>query len=308
MRVAFFGTSEFAVPALRTLAESGTDLAGAVTTRERPKGRGLTLQPSPVKAAALQLGIPVLEPENPNDREFVLQLGELRPEVIVLAAYRFILKPELLAVPTRGCLNIHPSLLPRYRGAAPVQRAIMAGETRTGVSVFLMNEKLDQGDVILQESVEIDANETGGELTLRLAELGARLVIDGLRRLESGSYQRAPQTSDPGSYAAKISKDERWIDWRLPAGTLHNLVRALAPMPAACTMLRGKRLEIIKSELMPDLQGDPGEVTVSGRQVLCAAGAGGIQLLQVKPEGGKLMSGSDLINGKRAASGDRLGE
>jgi methionyl-tRNA formyltransferase len=308
VRVAFFGTSEFAVPALRALAESGTELVAAVTPREEPKGRGLTLQPSPVKAAALQLGVPVLEPENPNDPEFIRRLGELRPEVIVLAAYRFILKPELLAVPTRGCLNIHPSLLPRYRGAAPIQRAIMAGETRTGVSIFLMNEKLDQGDVILQEPVDIGVNETGGELTLRLAELGARLVIDGLRRFESGGYQRVPQTADPDSYAAKIGKEERRIDWRLSAGTLHNLIRALAPVPAAYTMLRGKRLEVLKSGVMPDLHGAPGEVTVSGRQVICAAGTGGIQLLQVKPEGSKLMSGSDLINGKRVASGDRLGE
>jgi methionyl-tRNA formyltransferase len=307
MRVVFFGTSEFAVPALTALHAAGFPIAAAVTTQEKPKGRGLTLQPSPVKVAAEQLGIAVLEPENPNTPEFVAQLRGLRADVVVLAAYRFILKPELLAFPPRGCVNIHPSLLPMYRGAAPIPRALMAGEKTTGVSIFLMNEKIDQGDVILQESVDIGIDEAGGELSRRLAETGARLAIEGLRRIESGDMTRIAQ-SGPGSYAPKIAKEERVIDWRQPARRVHNLVRALSPSPAAYTLLRGKRLEILASELAPDQTGAPGEVAIAGRQVLCAAQDGSIRLLRVKPEGGKLMTGIDLVNGKRIAAGDRLGE
>lgn len=307
MRIVFFGTSEFGVPALTALHAAGLPLAAAVTTREKPKGRGLTLQPSPVKVAALKLGIAVLEPENPNTPEFIAELRELKADVIVLAAYRFILKPELLAVPPGGCLNIHPSLLPMYRGAAPIQRALMTGEEATGVSIFLMNEKIDQGDVILREPLDIGPNETCGELGLRLAEVGTRLVLEGLRQLESGDYARIAQ-SGAGSYAPKIAKEERLIHWRRPARQVHNLIRALAPDPAAYTLLRGKRLEILASELVPETEGTAGEVRIVDRQVLCAAQDGSIRLLRVKPEGGKLMSGIDLVNGKRIAVGDRLGE
>lgn len=307
MRVVFFGTSEFGVPALTALSAAGFELAAAVTTPEKPRGRGLALQPSPVKAAAQQSGIAVLEPEDPNAPEFIAQLRELRADVMVLAAYRFILKPAVLTVQPRGCLNIHPSLLPNYRGAAPIQRALMAGEKTTGVSIFLMNEKIDQGDVILQQPTEVGPDETGGELSLRLAEVGARLTVEALRQLEAGDYIRIAQ-SGPGSYAAKIAKEERVIDWHQPAARVHNLVRALSPSPAAYTLLHGKRLEILASELVAEQNGTPGDVAVINRDVLCQAQGGSIRLLRVKPEGGKLMSGIDLVNGKRIAAGDHLGE
>lgn len=307
MRVVFFGTSNFGVPALTALHAAGFSLAAAVTTQGKPKGRGLALQPSPVKISAEQLGIPVLEPEDPNTPEFAARLRGLTPDVIVLAAYRFILTRELLAVPPRGCVNIHPSLLPMYRGAAPIQRALMAGEQKTGVSIFLMNERIDQGDVILQQPAEIGLNETCGELSLRLAETGARLAVEGLHQLESGDYARIAQAG-AGSYAPKIARAERVIDWRLPAVRVHNLIRALSPSPAAYTFLRGKRLEILASELAPETRGAAGEVLIAGRQVLCAAGDHAIRLLRVKPEGGKLMTGIDLVNGKRISAGDHLGE
>ncbi len=308
MRIVFFGTSEFGVPALDALREADVEITAVVTTREKPKGRGLVMQPSPVKTAAQKSGIPVLEPEDPNVPDFVDRLRELRPEAIVLAAYRFILKPELLAVPPRGCLNIHPSLLPDWRGAAPIQRALMAGETRTGVSIFLMNDKIDQGDVVLQEALDIGPNETFGELLPRLAALGSGLVVSGLDALTRGNFQRITQERGEGSYAEKVRKEERVIDWHLTAAQIHNLIRALSPSPAAYTLLRGKRLEILASELHTDRHGEPGEATIDGRQLIVAAELGCVGLVRVKPEGGKPMSGADLVNGKRIAAGEKLGE
>jgi methionyl-tRNA formyltransferase len=308
VRIVFFGTSEFGVPALNALREAGIEITAVVTTQERPKGRGLTMQPSPVKTAAQRFGTPVLEPEDPNDAVFIDRLRELRPEAIVLAAYRFILKPELLAVPPRGCLNIHPSLLPAWRGAAPVQRALMAGEKETGVSIFLMNDKIDQGDVVLQDELDIGPNETFGELLPRLAALGAQLVVSGLDALARGNYQRITQDRGEGSYAEKIRKEERVIDWHLPAAQIHNLIRALSPSPAAYTLLRGKRLEILASELHSDRHGEPGEAAFEDRRLIVAAELASVELVRVKPEGGKPMSGADLLNGKRIAAGEKLGE
>jgi methionyl-tRNA formyltransferase len=308
VRIVFFGTSEFGVPALNALREDGVEITAVVTTQEKPKGRGLTVQPSPVKTAAQKAGIPALEPEDPNRPEFVDRLRELRPDAIVLAAYRFILKPELLAVPLRGCLNIHPSLLPAWRGAAPIQRALMAGETRTGVSIFLMNERIDQGDVVLQEALDIGANETFGELLPRLAALGARLIVSGLDALARGNFQRIAQDRGQDSYAEKIRKEERVIDWHRPAAQIHNLIRALSPSPAAYTLLRGKRLEILASELHSDRHGEPGEAAFDNRRLLVAAELGCVGLVRVKPEGGKPMSGLDLVNGKRIVAGEKLGE
>jgi len=308
VRIVFFGTSEFGVPALNALREAGVDVTAVVTTQEKPKGRGLTVQPSPVKTAARETGIPVLEPENPNGPEFVDRLRELRPEAIVLAAYRFILKPEVLAVPPRGCLNIHPSLLPVWRGAAPIQRALMAGEKRTGVSIFLMNERIDQGDVVLQETLDIGPNETFGELMPRLAALGAKLVVSGLDALTRGNFQRLAQPRGEGSYAEKLRKEERVVDWHQIAAQIHNLIRALSPSPAAYTLLRSKRLEILASGLDSDRLGEPGEAAWDGRRLMVAAELGSIELVRVKPEGGKPMSGLDLVNGKRIAAGEKLGE
>jgi methionyl-tRNA formyltransferase len=305
LRVIFFGTSEFGVPALRKLREQA-DVVTVVTTKEMPRGRGLTVQASPIKTCALELGLPVLEPENPNAPESVAQLRALAPELIVLAAYRFILKSELLAISPLGCLNLHPSLLPRYRGAAPIQRALMNGETLTGVSLFLMNEKIDQGDVIMQGQVEIGLNDNAGEVSARLADLSARLLEQALPEIEKNDYSRLAQDPTQASYAAKIRKEERLIDWRLGARQIHNLVRALAPAPAAYSLLRGQRLELTATELQEDRSGQPGELTVDGRHLFCGAGQGSLVLLQVKPEGGRLMTGADLINGRRIKSGEML--
>lgn len=308
MRLVFFGTSDFGIPGLKALREAGHQVLAAVTTREKPKGRGRKLAPSPIKTAAQELAIPVLEPDSPNVPEFVAQLTELKPEFIVLAAYRFILKPEVLAVPAKGCLNIHPSLLPRYRGAAPIQRAIIAGEPETGVSIFLMNEKIDQGDVVLQTAANIGENETYGELSKRLAELGAKLVVEALRHVGQDDLRRIPQDLSLASYAPKIGKEERLIDWHKPARQVHNLIRGLSPEPGAFTLFRGKRLEVLRSEVLPERNALPGELVVDDGALRAGAETGSVLLVLVKPEGSKAMSGIDLINGHRIKSGERLGE
>jgi methionyl-tRNA formyltransferase len=307
MRIAFFGTSDFGLPALRAL-NAGPGVQVAVTTRERPKGRGLSLQPSPVKSAALELRIEVLEPDNPNQPEFIAQLVARQPDLVVLAAYRFILTPEILAIPKLGCVNLHPSLLPRYRGAAPIQRAIMNGETQTGVSVFLMNEKIDQGNVIFQRPLTIGDNEKYGELSARLADLSADALLTVLPQVERGNFTAL--TQDPGlaSYAHKIQKDERLIHWNLIARQVHNLIRALSPAPAAYTWFRGRRLEILGSECLDDVPGEPGRLQAAGKRLLVGTAGGSLLLTSVKPEGGRVISGADLINGRRIETGEKLTE
>jgi methionyl-tRNA formyltransferase len=316
MRLVFFGSSEFGVPAL-TVLRGLAEVAAVVTTGEKPKGRGLALQPSPIKLCARELGLPVLEPDDPNSPEFIGRVRSVAPDLIVLAAYRFILKPDLLAVPSRGSLNLHPSLLPRYRGAAPVQRALMNGETETGVSLFLMNEQIDRGDVVLQRAVPVGVNETCGELSARLAEMSALMLREALPRIESGSCPRVPQDPGLASYAPKIKKEERLVQWTRPAQEVHNLVRALSPAPAAFSFLRGRRLELLGSELLGRSGGSPqrdnprfspGVLTVDGRHLICSAGNGDLLLTRVKPEGGKTITGTDLINGHRVRTGERLTE
>jgi methionyl-tRNA formyltransferase len=305
MQVVFFGSSDFGLPALRLLADHG-NLVGVVTTKEKPKGRGLALQPGPIRLCAQELNWPVSEPDNPNAPEFLSQFRALKPDLIVLAAYRFILAPELLAIPSKGCLNLHPSLLPRYRGAAPIQRALMAGESQTGVTVFLMNEKLDQGDVLMQRSLSIAPNETCGELSDRLAELSAEMLRLALPMAATGRYSAIPQDSSLASYAHKIIKEERLINWDWPARQVHNLIRALSPIPAAYTFFRGKRLEILGSECADQRAGAPEELQTEGHQLFCGTGSGCVLLTRVKPEGGRLITALDLLNGYRIKTGERV--
>lgn len=307
MRIVFFGSSSFGEPALRALA-AGPGVVLVVTTQERPKGRGLLPQPSPIKSCARQLGLAVEEPDNPNSPEFVERLQRLNPDLVVLVAYRFILKPVLLELPRLGCVNLHPSLLPRYRGAAPIHRALIAGECQTGVTLFRMNEALDEGDIIAQETVNISDNETYGELSSRLSILGAELLMRCLPDIEHNRIQPIPQDRSCASYAPKIRNEERIIDWRRSAWQVHNLIRGLSPVPGAYTFLRGKRLAVLRSELVPSLTGPAGEVLVDNHQLVIAAAEGGLRLLRVRLEGGREISGSELINGQHLQTGERLGE
>ena len=307
MRVAFFGTSEFAVPALRALAEHGHAVSPVVTAPARPSGRGRKLVPSPVEQAARALGLVVLAPEDPNDEAFLKDMAAHQPDVAVLAAYGCILKTPLLRLPPRGFLNIHPSLLPRYRGAAPIQRAILAGEQETGVTVIVLSEQVDAGDIVKQVAVAIGPDETAGELSHRLATTGARLVLEALTRLEEDTGSRTPQDPGLATRAPKLAKSERNIDWHETAPRIHNRIRALSPEPGAVTSFRERRIVLLRSRLheTPE-RGEPGLVLVQLPGLLVATGAGAIEIAELKPDGSRVQTGQDFRNGHRLNPGERL--
>jgi len=307
VRVAFFGTSEFAVPALRALAEHGHAVSPVVTAPARPSGRGRKLVPSPVEQAARALGLVVLAPEDPNDEAFLKDMAAHQPDVAVLAAYGCILKTPLLRLPPRGFLNIHPSLLPRYRGAAPIQRAILAGEQETGVTVIVLSEQVDAGDIVKQVAVAIGPDETAGELSHRLATTGARLVLEALTRLEEDTGSRTPQDPGLATRAPKLAKSERNIDWHETAPRIHNRIRALSPEPGAVTSFRERRIVLLRSRLheTPE-RGEPGLVLVQLPGLLVATGAGAIEIAELKPDGSRVQTGQDFRNGHRLNPGERL--
>ncbi len=307
MRVAFFGTSEFAVPTLRALKESGRAVSPVVTAPARPSGRGRKLVPSPAEVAARELGLDVLTPEDPNDPAFLADLAMRHPDAGVLVAYGFILKPPLLRLPGLGFLNLHPSLLPRYRGAAPVQRALLAGERETGVTVIMMSEKVDAGDIIKQHTVKVGPDETAGELLTRLATDGAGLVIEALIRLEKGTDSRTPQDPELATRAPKIDKRERNLDWTRPAEAIHNRIRALSPEPGAVTCFRGRRVVLLRSRLTTASEsGESGQVLLQFPGLVVVTGAGAIEILELKPEGSRVQTGQDFRNGHRPGAEDRL--
>ena len=307
MRVAFFGTSEFAVPALRALAESGHTVGPVVTAPAKPSGRGRKLVPSPVEQEARALGLAILSPEDPNDPAFLAELTSCRPDVAVLTAYGFILRTPLLRLPPRGFLNVHPSLLPRYRGAAPIQRAILAGEQETGVTVIVLSEQVDAGDIVKQVALTIGPDETAGELSRRLAATGARLVLEALTRLEKDTGSRTPQDPALATRAPKIGKSERNINWSETAPRIHNRIRAMSPEPGAVTTFRERRIVLLRSRLhgTPE-RGEPGLVLVQHPGLLVATGSGAIEIAELKPEGSRVQTGQDFRNGHRPVPGERL--
>ncbi len=307
MRVAFFGTSEFAVPALRALTERGHVVGPVVTAPAKPSGRGRKLVPSPVEQEARTLGLVVFAPEDPNDEAFLKDLAAFEPDVAVLAAYGCILKTPLLRLPPRGFLNIHPSLLPLYRGAAPIQRAILAGEPETGVTVIVLSEQVDAGDIIKQVAMTIGPDETAGELSRRLAATGARLVLEALTRLEKDTGSRTPQDPVLATRAPKLGKSERNIDWRETAPRIHNRIRALSPEPGAVTSFRERRLVLLRSQVREAAEpGEPGAILVQHSGLLVATGAGAIEIAELKPEGSRVQTGQDFRNGHRLTAGEKL--
>ncbi len=307
MRVAFFGTSGFAVRALRALAGSAHEVGPVVVAPPQPSGRGRKLVPSPVEQEARALGLAVLSPEDPNDPAFVAELRSRSPDVAVLAAYGYILEPPLLAVPALGFLNIHPSLLPKYRGAAPIQRALLAGEQETGVTVIVLSEQVDAGDIIEQEAVPVGPDETAGELSQRLADAGARLMLDALARFGKGTPARTPQDPKLATRAPKIAKSERNIDWRDTAQGIHNRIRALSPEPGAVTGFRQRRIVLLRSRIhsTPD-RGEPGQLLVRHAGLVVATGSGAVEIVELKPEGKRAQTGQDFRNGLRPVSGERF--
>ncbi|NHM25636.1 methionyl-tRNA formyltransferase [Desulfofundulus sp. TPOSR] len=310
MRVVFMGTPDFAVPALKALVDAGYPVVGVVTQPDRPKGRGKKIQPSPVKQAALHMGLPILQPVRVRDAAFVEQLKQLEPEVIVVAAFGQILPPSILHLPPRGCINIHASLLPRYRGAAPIHRAIMNGERETGVTIMLMDEGLDTGDILLQQAISIGEEDNAGTVHDRLARIGADLLLKTLYLLKEGRVQGRPQQDSLATYAPPLTREDEIIDWGRPARDLYNQIRGLDPWPGARTWWGEQVLKVwragVKEEAAP--RGAlPGQVIAGGEEVVVATGRGCLSLREVQLQGGRRLPVAEFLRGHPLAPGTVLG-
>ena len=300
MRLAFMGTPAFAVPTLDALAEAGFDIAAVYSQPPRPAGRGKRLQPTPVHLRAEALGLAVRTPVTLRDAEAQAEFAALGLDAAVVVAYGLILPQPVLDAPRLGCVNLHASLLPRWRGAAPIQRAIMAGDAETGVCVMRMEQGLDTGPVLARLSTPIGADETAGELAERLARLGAPLVVETLRAMAAGRATATPQPEDGALYARKIDKAEARLDWREPAAALAARIRALTPAPGAWTMLGEERLKVLAAHPEPG-EGPPG--TVLDDALLVACGAGALRIDRAQRPGRAPTARADLLRGLTVAPG-----
>ncbi|MFU0833095.1 MAG: Methionyl-tRNA formyltransferase [Oscillospiraceae bacterium] len=297
MKIVFMGTPEFAVPSLPALIQAGHDVAAVFTRKDKPVGRKRILTAPPVKTLAMEKGIPVFQPDTLRGAETEEILRRIGPDVIVVAAYGKMLPKNILELPRFGCVNVHASLLPKYRGAAPIQQAILDGESVTGVTTMQMSEGLDTGDILLCEKTEIDPEETAVELTVRLSKIGAQLIVRTLTELEAGTITPVPQNDAESSYAPMLTKERSPVDWNRKAVQIHNQVRGLFPWPGACTVYKGKKLKIHRTRIASAAKGVPGQI-LSGKEfkVVCGDGTA-LELLEVQPEGGKKMKGSDFLRG-----------
>ena len=307
-RVVYAGTPAFAVPPLRRLLAMDLDLVGVYTQPDRPAGRGRRLQPSPVKRCAQAAGVPVMQPRRLRDAGALAELAALEPDLLVVAAYGLILPPAVLSLPPRGCLNIHASLLPRWRGAAPIQRAILAGDEETGVSLMLMTEGLDEGPVVGECRCAIGSGDTAGDLHDRLAALGAELLADTLPAWLAGEIEPRPQDGCRAVYAPKLEKAEAVMDWSRAAVELARQVRAFDPWPVAETRIDGTRVRVWRAEPLEGPAGPPGTVLKADRDGIdVATGRGILRLTELQPEGRRRQSAGDFLNGHPLVPGRRLG-
>lgn len=308
MKSIFMGSPDFAVESLRATHEC-TELLAVYTQPDRVRGRrGNKLEPTPVKRVALELGLPVHEPKRIRDEEVVEQLRAYAPDVILVVAYAKLIPPVILELPKYGCINVHPSLLPRYRGAIPLQASIMGGDTETGVCTFFMDEGYDTGDLILTTRTPLGPEETGEELSRRLATVGAQVLRDTVAALESGDCPRTPQPAEAvGGYTKPLKKTDLLIDWSLPAERVRNFVRALAHNPGAAARLGDQPLKVARMDLIEG-SGSPGEVigVEKGRGPVVACGQGAVVLREVKPPGKKWMDAWSFQQGRQLKEGDRF--
>jgi len=314
MKLVFSGTPELALPPLEALLRAGHELLLVITQPDRPKGRSGAPRPSPVKQAALAHGLPVHQPESINDPATVDKLVALAPDVLVVAAFGQILGRHVIEAPRLACVNVHASLLPKYRGAAPIPAAILNGDAETGVTIQKVARKLDAGDIIRQASIAIDPDDTAGSLAEKLARLGAHLLVEALADLETGTARFTPQDHSQATYAPMMTKDDGLIDWSQPAAGIERFVRAMAPWPQAFTFLpRGGtslRLNIARVSAAGGVPaGEPGEVVEIARDgFMVKAGLGSVVVRELQPAGKRQMTAAEFVRGYRLARGERLAE
>lgn len=302
MNIVFMGTPDFAVESLKKLVEAGHNVTGVFTKVDMPRGRKMIMTPPEVKVAALELGLDVYQPATLKDPEVINTIRGLNPDVIAVVAYGKLLPEEVLGIPPMGCINVHGSLLPLYRGAAPIQWTVLNGDKVGGVTTMYMNKGLDTGDMILKYETEVGEDETAGELFDRLATAGAELLLKTLDLLEQGSVEKIPQDESLASYAPMLSKDMCVIDWNKTSDEVHNLVRGLNPWPVALTTLGGKRMKIISTQ-KSDKKGNPGQV-VSVNPLTVACGEGSVEILMLQSEGKKAMDSKSFLMGHKLDSND----
>jgi methionyl-tRNA formyltransferase len=310
MRVIFLGTPEFAAIPLEALASDRRyEVVGVITQPDRPAGRGRAPEPPPAKQAALRLGIPVLQPETLRDPAAVAALAELRPDAGVVAAYGEILRKNVLALPPLGYLNIHPSLLPRQRGPAPVAGAILAGDAETGVSVMLLESKMDAGPILAQRCIPLPADARAGALTADLFRLGAAMLLEALAQYAGGVLEPRPQDESQATYTSLIQKSDGAVDWSRPAVQIERMTRAYDPWPGAQTAWRGQPLKLIAARAHADWPGGaaPGTLLAIDSGTWVATGAGALELLVVQPAGKRPMAAADWRRGQRELAGAQLG-
>lgn len=307
MKIVFIGSGEIGVPALKAVA-ADYPIVGVFTRPDRPAGRGLKLHPMPIKEEAGKLGLKIHQPESINSEESLKLLKELGPDLIAVAAYGQILSRAVLKVPRIGAVNLHASLLPKYRGAAPINWAIINGETETGITTFLMDEKMDTGDVLLQRRIPIGEEDTAGSLHDKLAKLGAEVMVETLKGLEQGTLKSVPQDHSRASFAPKLKKEDGRIDWRKSSRNLFNLIRGTNPFPGAFTFFHKLRLKVHHSRIIRnDYEGVPGEVVDFGEEgPIIKTGDGTVELVEVQPEAKAKMGGMDFVHGYRVEVGNRL--
>lgn len=311
MKIVFMGTPDFAVASLDSLVSAGHEVALVVTQPDKPKGRKKTLSPPPVKVRAQEYGLPVYQPARVRGAECLERLKTISPDVIVVAAFGQIIPKEILELPRYGCINIHASLLPKYRGAAPIQWAVIDGEKESGVTLMRMDEGLDTGDMIARTVVPLAEDETGGSLFDRLSKAGAKLLADTLPLLEQGKVRYEPQPEEsPTPYARMMTKELGRIDWKKTAAELERLVRGLDPWPVAHTGLNGKQLKLWKVRVgEPGVKARPGEVLAAAGSVLAVQTGGGIlEILELQMEGKKRMDAGAFLRGNPIMPGTVLGQ
>lgn len=308
MRIIYMGTPEFSVPALEAIVAAGHEVVAVVTQPDKPKGRGKEVQITAVKEKALEYKIPVYQPVKARNPEFVKILSELKPDVIVVTAFGQLLPKSILDIPVFGCVNIHASLLPKYRGASPIQHAVINGEKETGITTQLMAEALDTGDILDQETIELDPKETGGSLHDKLSSLGGSLILKTLKKLEEGTAVRIPQDDAKSCYVGLLKKSTGDIDWSMEAADIERLIRGLNPWPSAFTCWNGKTIKIWDADVVDEeYQGTYGEVVVSGKeQLIIKTGKGALAIRQLQIQGKKRMDIGAFLRGYQITEGTVL--